>query len=222
MANRLTQLEAVNIVLRGARETPVSSLDTDNINEVLQALQILDEWDLDVQSGGLFTNTFEQELTPDTTTGKIDLSPEIMYVTAWGKDLRRQLNFVEEDNILRLFDIEFNTTIFNTGDAKVTTMIIRVYLRLDFENGLTHKQQRWIVDEAAREYQMVIVGSASMNTMLEFKARRARASARRENTMQMRPNMFNNSRSNLARAQARTVTRAWLPESDGQRKFRRS
>ena len=222
MANRLTQLQAVNIVLRGARETPVSSLDEDTINEVLTALQILDEWDLDVQSGGLYTNTFEQELTPNATTGFIDLSPNVMYVTGWGKDIRRELNYVEESTVLRLFDIENNTTIFNTGDAKVTTMKIRVYIRLDFENGLTHKQQRWIIDEAAREYQMVTVGSNSMDRLLQTKAARARAAARRENMTQMRPNMFNNSRSNLARAQARTVVRAWLPESDGQRQFRRS
>ena len=216
MANRLTQLEAVNIVLRGARESPVSSLDEDVINEVLQALQILDEWDLDIQSGGLYTNTFEEDFVPDANK-HIDLSPQTMFVTGWGRDLRKELNFVEEDNILRLFDIEFNTTEFT--DPCVT---VRIYLRLDFENGLTHKQQRWIVDEAAKEYQMVMVGSRDMNAILTTKAARARASARRENMNQMRPNMFNNSRSNLARSQARFVTRSWLPESDGQRQFRRS
>lgn len=222
MANRLTQLEAVNIVLRGARETPVSSLDTDNINEVLQALQILDEWDLDIQTNGLYTNTFQQDLTPDPTTGFIDLSPNVLYVTGWGRNIRRELNYIEENGTLRLFDIENNTTIFNTGDAQVTSMFIRVYMRLDFENGLTYKQQRWIVDESAREYQMVTVGSRSMDEALRVRAARSRAMARRENMTQMRPNMFNNSRSNLSRAQARTVIRAWLPESDGDRTFRRT
>lgn len=217
MANRLTQLQAVNIVLRGARETPVSSLDQDTINEVLVALQVLDEHDLDIQSGGLFTNTFEIDFTPDATTGKIDLSDNIMFIRAWGRDMRKELNMVEEDGTWRLFDIENNTTVFDIG----TDITTRLYMRLDFENGLTHKQQRWIVDLAAVEYQMVTVGSNSMNAMLSQKASRSRASARRENFNQMQPNMFNNSRSNLARAQARTVTRAWLPESDGQRKFRR-
>jgi len=221
MANRLSQLQAVNIVLRAARESPVSSLDEDVINEVLQALQILDEWDLDIQSNGLYTNTFQQDLEPDEE-GHIDLSPNVMYATGWGRDIRRELNFVEEDGVLRLFDIENNTTIFNTGDAQVTSMFIRVYVRLDFENGLTHKQQRWIVDESAREYQMVTVGSRSMDEFLRVRAARSRAKARRENMTQMRPNMFNNSRSNLSRAQARTVIRAWLPEGDGDRTFRRT
>lgn len=222
MANRLSQLQAVNIVLRAARESPVSSLDEDVINEVLQALQILDEWDLDVQTNGLYTNTFQQDLIPDTTTGFIDLSPNVLYVTGWGRDIRRELNYIEENGVLRLFDIENNTTVFNTGDAQVTSMFIRVYMRLDFENGLTYKQQRWIVDEAAREYQQVTVGSRSMDESLRVRANRSRAMARRENMTQMRPNMFNNSRSNLSRAQARTVIRAWLPESDGDRTFRRT
>lgn len=217
MANRLTQLEAVNIVLRGAREMPVSSLDTDTINEVLVALQVLDEHDLDIQSGGLYTNTFEIDFTPDETTGKIDLSENIMYVRGWGKDMRRELNMVEEDGTWRIFDIENNTTVFDTG----TDITIRLYMRLDFESGLTHKQQRWIVDLAAVEYQMVTVGSNSMHAMLSQRASRSRAAGRRENFNQMQPNMFNNSRSNMARAQARSVPRSWIPESDGQRKFRR-
>lgn len=217
MANRLTQLEAVNIVLRGARETPVSTLDTDNINEVLVALQILDEHDLDIQSGGLYTNTFEIDFTPDAITGKIDLSENIVYVRAWGKDMRRELNMVEEGGTWRLFDIENNTTVFDIG----IDISIRLYMRLDFENGLTHKQQRWIVDLAAVEYQMVTVGSNSMNAMLSQKASRSRASARRENFNQMQPNIFSNGRSNLSRAIARSTPRAWTPESDGQRRFRR-
>ena len=101
-------------------------------------------------------------------------------------------------------------------------MFIRVYMLLDLENGLTYKLQRWSVDDAAREYQMVTVGSRSMDDALRVRAARSRAMARRENMTQMRPNMFNNSRSNMARASARSVIRAGSPEGDGDRTFRRS
>lgn len=218
--NRLTQLQAVNIVLRAARELPVSDLDEQTLNEVLLAVQILDEWDLTVQSPGLYTNTFEEEFTPDETTGEINLSPNTIFVTAWGQSLRRELTFQEDSNVLKLYDIERPEDPFDFSDD--TTLCLRYFLRVDFEDGLTHAQQRWIVDEAAREYQMATVGSTSMDAILQQKAARSRAMARRENMMATRANAFNNSRSNLARSQARVAPRAWLPESDGQRQYRRS
>ena len=212
VSNRLTRLQAVNICLRGARETPVSSLDEDQINEVTQALQILDEHDMDVQSTPLYTNTYEIEYTPDDD-GHIDLPPSTLFVTGWGQSIRRDLHFQEEDNILRLYDIDARTSDFSDDP----TIYVRISIRLDFEEGLTYRQQRWIADGAAHEYQMAVMGSASMNQILEQKAARSRMKARAENMRQMKPNMFTNSRSNMARAQARLTPRPWLVEGDGQR-----
>ncbi len=181
------------------------------MNEVLSALQILDEKDLQVQSGGLFTNTFHTDLVPDATTGKIDVNPLTIFITAWAKDIRRNVTMLPDGDIQRLFDLDNET--FDWSDQ--TCVSVRSFVRADFEGDLTAAQQFYITHEAAREYQMATVGSDRVDRHLAQVAARARAFARREDVMARKANMFNTSRSNLARSQARGVFRPWLPESPG-------
>jgi hypothetical protein len=212
---KLSKLEAVNIMLRAAREAPVSSLDEDAINESEIAVQLLDEWTLHEQAKGLYNNTFERDFTPDSND-EIILPPTTLYVTAWGKDMRLLVDAQEDGADLKLYNLEDED--FDFSDNVDVTL--RLILHLDFEQ-LSPLQQRSIAAQAAHEYQMDTVGSTTMDQILRARASRARAEARAENIRKMRPNLFNNSRSNMGRAQTRTVMRPWWAEGDGRLTNRR-
>lgn len=222
IVRKLTKLEGVNIILRGAREHPVSSLDTDKINESLLALQVLNEWLLQEQAKGLFNNTFERDFVAatavdgDVNVGDIVLPINTLYATPWGQDLRLLADPREDKGILKLFNLEDETFDFTTQ----TEVTIRLVLCIEWDQ-LSPLQQRSIADQAAQEYQMDVHGSNSMDQKLTQRAGRSRAEARAENMRKMRPNLFNNSRSNLGRAGVRGVLRPYWPEGDGRLNNRR-
>lgn len=221
---KLDKLRAVNIILRGAREHPVSSLDDDKINETLIAQDILDERNLQIQALGLFNNTFDQIIVPATVAssgiviGDVILPPNTLSARSWGQQFRFLVDAREDQGNLKLYDLEDETFDFSTQSQ----MNVYLILFLDFDD-LSALQQRVIADEAAQEYQMATVGSTTMNNVLTAKALRSRAEARAENIRKMRPNLFANSRSNLGKAAARSVTRPYWGEGDGraitQRRF---
>lgn len=219
VSSSLTKLEAVNIILRAAREHPVASLTDDTTNESLIAEQVLDEWDLREQAKGLYNNTFEREFTPDSAD-EIVLPENTLYITGWGQSLRLIVDMkidTDGDGKLKLWNIEDND--FDFSDQ--TTVCTRIVEKLPF-NELSPLMQRAITDQAAVEYQMAVVGSTEMHRHLSTIAARSRAEARAENMRKTRANAFNNSRSNLSRAQARVSTsRSWYPESDGSQANRR-
>ena len=221
---KLSKLQAVNIILRGAREHPVSSLDDDKLNETLIAEQVLDEWNLQIQALGLFNNTFDQIITPATVAssgiviGDVILPPNTTSVRSWGRQFRFLVDAREDQNNLKLYDLEDET--FDFSDQ--SEMNVYVMLLLDFDD-LSALQQRSITDGAAQEYQMATIGSQQMDNVLTSKALRSRAEARAENIRKMRPNLFANSRSNLGKAGSRSVIRPYWGEGDGraitQRRF---
>ena len=219
---KLTKTQAVNIVLRGAREHPISSIDDDAINESLIAEQVLDEWSLQIQGLGLYNNTFERDFTPATASspgiaiGDVVLPPTAISVTPWGPSIRLLADARENAGNLKLYDLEDET--FNFSALGMVT--VRLILQLDWDD-LSALQQRSVADQAAQEYQMAVVGSPSMDAVLTGRARRSRAEARAENIRKMRPNLFSNSRSNLGRASTRSVVRPWWPEGDGSESARR-
>jgi hypothetical protein len=219
---KLSKLEAVNIVLRGAREHPVSSLDDDATNETLVAEQVIDEWNLDLQALGLHNNTFEQTLTAATAAstginvGDVVLPPNTMSVRSWGTDLDWKVDAREDEGNLKLYDLEDETFDFSTKTE--ITLLLMLFLNFD---DLTALQQRAIADQAAHEYQMFVVGSSTMNDILSARARRSRAQARSENIRKMRPNIFTNARSNLAASAARAVVRRWWAQGTGRRLYNR-
>lgn len=221
LVRKLTKLEAVNIILRGAREHPVSSLDEDNTNESLLALQILNEWLLQIQAIGLFNNTFERDFVPSTVTttsiaiGDIVLPPNTLYATPWGQQMRFLADGREDNGLLKLYDLENETFDFSA----CSSVTIRFVLCLEFAD-LSAIQQRAIADQAAHEYQMSVLGSQSMNLMLQQRANRSRAESRAENIRKMRPNHANNFRSNIGRSN-KTTLRPWWTESDGRQVNRR-
>lgn len=219
VSSSLTKIEAVNIILRSAREFPIASLTSDTTNESLMAEQVLDEWDLREQAKGLFNNTFEREFTPDSDD-EIVLPENTLYITGWAQSLRLLLDMkldTEGDGKLKLWNLEDND--FDFSDK--TAVCVQIVEKLPFVE-LSPLMQLSIIYQAAQEYQMAVVGSRDMNRHLLLIAGRSRAEARAENIRKMRPNMFNNSRSNLSRAQARvSVSRSWSPESDGSQRNRR-
>ncbi len=222
---KLSKLQAVNIVLRGAREQPVSDLVEDATNDSLVAEQVIDEHSLAWQSLGMFNNTFERDLVPATVAsgsiniGDVILPNNTLMVTSWSRDIRMLIDAREDAGSLKLYNLEFEEETFDFSDKDCVT--VRMILQLDWDD-LSSLQQRAIADAAAEEYQMAVFGSQPMDAKLTRRASISRAQARAENARKMRPNLFSNSRSTGGRAGARAVARPYFTEGDGSTIHRRT
>jgi len=208
----LSRLEAVNRILRGAMEHPVSTLGETTINDTLVAEQILDEVNQREQMVGFHVNTTDQTFIPDEDNDfKIVLPNNTLQVHGTNEWIDRSFAHREEDSITLLVDICppagdpcVATTSFEGDtdgiDLRITTLV-------PFED-LPPQLQFSIVDQAAVEYQMVAHGGESLNIILEKRAARSRMIARAFD-MRMRPNnQFTAGRSPGPR-NGRSVPRPW-------------
>lgn len=202
MAN-MTKLEAVNRILRGAREHPVSSLGDPLINDVLMAEQLLDEVTRREQMTSIHVNTTEQELTPDSNN-QVLLPDTVLQVLASKQHVKRNFGLREENGVTKLIDIEENRDTFPDD----TSVFVRVTAQLAFED-LPIQHQFSIADQSAVEYQITTLGSNTLDRSLQARAARSRAIARAYD-MRTRPNnQFDNGRSNGPREGARFTPRRW-------------
>lgn len=205
----LTKLEAVNRMLRGAKERPVSSIDSPTINDSLVAIQILDEKTKQIQMGGLHCNTTQTSFTPDGTTSRVILPANTMQVQGFAQHEHRNFFHRCVDGEVRLFDgspdpLAAATDAFEDDDE----VHVRITQLLAFED-LPVQIQFWIVDEAAVEYQMDVLGSSTADQRLSQRALISRAAGRAYDN-RMRPgNMFINGRSQGLRAGRQYVPRTW-------------
>lgn len=200
--NKLTKLDAVNRILRGAGEAPVSSLDEAPLNENLIAEQILDETLLSEQMHGIAWNTISSLHYPDETTRRILLPPNLLQVEAWGKDAH--CHYIEKydpsDGLYYLYNPAEETYEFPEP------VFLRIVTKLDFE-ALPVQVQFQVTDLAAHYYQEVTVGDRAMSAVLQSIAAMSRAKGRAADWRSKRLNQFQHGRSNDPRNAARRVRR---------------
>lgn len=165
----LSKLEAVNRILRFAGEYPVSSLSSSGLNDTLVAERILDESVLHYQLPGQNFNTVTTTYSPDTT-GKIYIPDNTLWVDTNGSDLEK--NIVQRGrNPTYLFDIDNNTDVF-TDSLK-----IKIAIKLEFEDIPTADQFA-VTDNAARIYQMTVVGDVNQDAVINEIGMMSRIQAR--------------------------------------------
>jgi len=197
----LTTLEAVNRILRGSSEAPLSSLDEAPTNESLMALDLLKESDLQFQMQGIHGNMFVRVLEPNED-GHIELPANLITVEAWGCDISKDYSIIDGP-VVRLYDIE------NETDEFSHPVEVRLIIKLDFES-LPAPTQFSIVDEAARVYQQIVQGDPHADAMLREIRLFSRAVGKAYDIRAKRKNMFRHGRSAAPRRAGR-MPRRYFP-----------
>lgn len=207
----LTKLQAVNRILRAAREHPVSSLGLGGENDTLMAEQILDEVTLREQMTGLHINQTSTSFVPDADQQVI---LPINTVAAKGSNQHRHRNyfFREDDGRLLLFDADKTPATSLFDDARVYVELVQ---SVSFE-AMPPPLQFSVVDQAAFEYASTVLPSNSLLGVLESRAARSRAVARAHDIRSRPSNMFEDSHSIGLRLGRDGVRRSW-PYNDGPR-----
>jgi hypothetical protein len=203
----LEKVEAVNIILRAAKEHPVSSLGSSTENDTLVAEQILDEVLMREQAKGLHVNTVESSFTPDSLNNYYVILPNnTLQVRGWNEHTYRNYFHRKVNGVVYLFDADEEpaTRVFDDD----STVYVRITQSLDFES-LPLLHQLSIAYQAAMEYQQAVLGSTQADRELMMRAQRARAEARAAD-MRSRPNnQFDSGLANGPRSGARYVRRPW-------------
>lgn len=203
---QLSKLMAVNRILRGAGENPVSSLDDTLINETLMAETILDEVNITEQMTGLHCNTIVEELEPDSNQF-IYMPDTILWVNSWyltqGGKTSLDLNLsTRGNNPTKLYNVTDLTDLFEES------VVVKYAILMDFEDLPTPIQFQ-ITDNAAMLYQMATVGDPQMNQSLSQAALISRAKGRAADIRAAKANAFTTGRSQGPK-QLRRVPRNWM------------
>lgn len=160
----LTELEAVNEILRNDGEAPVASLDDSGFSEAADAYTRLTHATREHQTKGWAYNTdYRRQFTPDVSN-EITLPTN----TLWIKPTyySQSLSLVERGR--KLYDLENNTYEFNTS------VYLDICQMLEFEE-MPAAMRDYVTIVAARKYQAQSTGSGSQNSFTEEDEIRARA-----------------------------------------------
>lgn len=213
----MTKLEAVNRVLRAAREHPVSSITSPTENDSLMAVTILDEVNKRVQMNGLHCNQTQTSFIPDSgNSDKVVLPDNTLQVRGWNEHQDRNFFHRCVDGVVLLFDatpdpLAAATTAFDEDDE----VFIRITQMLEFED-LPQPIQFWIADEAAQEYQMAVMGSSTMDKHLRERAFLSKVEGRKYDMRSRPANLITHGRSQGPRSGIYYVQRSW-PFNDSRR-----
>jgi hypothetical protein len=183
----LTKLEGVNRMLRAARERAVSSLGSTTLNDTLLAEQILDEHLMREQMNGLHVNTTNASFDRDAGDNTMKLPSNTLQVQGWNQDIHKNFFHKEVSGEVLLFDADETpaTSDFSATGADRSTVYLRLTQAMEFAD-LPAAHQFSIVDQAAVEYQQAVLGDTQLDSMLQARAARSRAEARKYD-MRMRP-----------------------------------
>lgn len=202
-----TKLEAVNRVLRGAHEHPVSSLGSGSESDSLMAEQILNEVLGREQMHGLHINTVNTSFIPDSGNSyRVVLPDNTLQVSGANQHQHRNFYFREVSGQLRLFDGDKTPATDSFEDDE--PVYIRITQQISFDD-LPLAHQFAIADQAAVEYQMAVLGSSTMDRHLRELAAHSRAKARAFDMRNRPHNQFADGRAQGPRAGTRYVQRAW-------------
>lgn len=176
--NPITELDAVNIILRNDGEAPVAALEEAGFDEAADAQAALEEVSRTVQDGGWAFNTdFNRKLSPDLN-GDIVLPADTLWVKPTYVD--EAMTVVERGR--KLYDLVDNTYTFTKA------VHLDVCQMLDFAD-LPSAARYYITIRAARVYQARSTGSGSQNAFTEQDEMRAQAALRKAD-LRARPRGF--------------------------------
>lgn len=169
----LTELEAVNTMLRTIGEQPVNNLELSGVMEVSAAREQLRAASHYVQAKGWHFNTNKRmRLAPDRD-GFINLPANCLRVDTVGRSGR--IDVVKRGS--RLYDRVANSFVFK--NAVVVDMVIN----LDFDE-LTEDAKKYVIARATRRFQEGVVASQVLEEFTrqdEFEAKVDLESAESEN-----------------------------------------
>lgn len=166
--NPITELDAVNIILRNDGEAPVASLDENGFSEAADAQAALEEVSRTVQDGGWAFNTdFDRKLSPDLND-EIILPADTLWVKPTYTD--EAMTIVERGR--KLYDLANNTYTFSQP------VHLDICQMLDFPD-LPSAARYYITIRAARVYQARATGSPTQNSFTEVDEMRAQASLKK-------------------------------------------
>ena len=164
----LTELDAVNIILRNDGEAPVASLDESGFSEAADAAAALEEVSRTVQDGGWAFNTdYSRKMLPD-------VSQEIVLpdTTLWIRPTYVSANLSVVERGRKLYDLSNNTYEFKQA------VYLDICQMLDFTE-LPSSARYYITLRAARLYQARSTGSPRQNSLTEIDEMRAQASLKK-------------------------------------------
>lgn len=165
----LTELEAVNIILRNDGETPVDTLLDTGFSEVADALAMLRNISNEVQTDGWAFNTeYALRLIPDAITGHIPLSEDILWVRP--SSYSYGLDIVERGR--KLYNNVGNTYVF------ASPVYIDACRLLPFDE-LPAYARVYIAIRAARRYQKNSTGSSTQDQFTREDEVRAEAGCKK-------------------------------------------
>jgi hypothetical protein len=171
-----TTLDAVNIILAGIGEAPVSSLVSDN-QDVTNATRKLDEAQREITGRGLWFNTECFTVTP--VAGEYSLAPNVYTAKPVRWDKRQ---FVQRGR--RLYDLANNRYDGNTDDIDVEMII-----GLEYED-LPEEARQAILYQAVRKFSDSIIGSVQLHQITAQDELAARAALMSRHLEEVRYNSF--------------------------------
>ena len=182
----LSELEAVNTMLRIIGEAPVSTLSNPTSLDVINALADLDEASRQVQERGWMVNKeYDLELIPDIN-GYLNVDPDILRIEPT-KEYKHLILTQRGDKI---YNIKDRTFVF-TDPVKFD--VIRLLPFTDLPQALRH----YIMVKAARKFQKRQIGAEILDGFTEEEEAQALASAEDQDTSGNHYNILTGSYSTL-------------------------
>ncbi|KAA3452725.1 phage tail protein [Mesorhizobium sp. SARCC-RB16n] len=178
----LTELEAINEILATGAESPVSTLEENQVIDASLAMNTLRATSVEVQTAGWNFNSEEGVSIAPDQNGEIILPPNVLRVDTSGESAAT--NAVQRG--LRLYDKGNRTTIF---EGPVTVDWV---LGLDFED-LPSTARLYITIRAARKYQDRYFGDQAVHSYTSQDEQIARAAMMQEEMDSNDANMLSDS-----------------------------
>jgi hypothetical protein len=164
-----TELQAVNTLLSIIGEAPINTITNQTGVDVAQAIQILDETNVEVQSRGWHFNTDVEKTVTIDNNNKIPVASNVVQVDA-AKSVSALWDIVLRDGFI--YNLKEHTDIFT--DAPIIDQIT-----IQKFEAIPEVFRKLIVTRAGRKFQARVVGSTELQAFTEFDEQQALIDAER-------------------------------------------
>lgn len=161
LAQTLSKLNAINLMLAAAGESKVSTLISDGENDTEVAQQVLDESIVEVLTDGWDFNTVKKTIGP-TTQGQIVITDNYLRVDGEDANYRDRLSVRSN----KLYNLDDDTDVFTDS----VTIVVTQNLEWD---DIPSAVRYYIARYAARVYQNRVLGDPATDQILAQEELRA-------------------------------------------------